>query len=248
MSAVSFKKVNVDDIKLSSPDKLDNHYICNLKYNHDLLYIQTPSLSIEEVTQEYILLNINEEFSKFIDDMDNRCIKYTYENATEWFKKEIPHDALTNMYENIDTDDGTIRIDFPFIKDKLQCKIYNSDRECVDLDSLKVGNNIILLLYFKGLKIYSSNFHLDFHINQIKLVENEYRILKEYSIIDDNDENNLETMDDYIFKNDIDDVLKELEEKKELKNKKDLEFKKQKELELKNKMKELENELNNLNN
>ncbi len=72
--------------------------------------------------------NINEEFSKFIDDMDNRCIKYTYENATEWFKKEIPHDALTNMYENIDTDDGTIRIDFPSIKDKLQCKIYYRER------------------------------------------------------------------------------------------------------------------------
>ena len=175
MSALSFKKVNVDDIELSSPDRLDDHYICNLKYNDDLLYVQTPSLSIEEVTQEYILLNIDEEFTKFIDDMDNSCIKYTYENATEWFKKEIPHDALTNMYENIDTDDGTIRIDFPFIKDKLQCKIYNSDRECVDLDSLKVGNKIILLLYFKGLKVYTSNFHLDFHINQIKLVENEYR-------------------------------------------------------------------------
>ena len=135
MSALSFKKVNVDDIKLSSPDKLDDHYICNLKYNDNLLYVQTPSLSIEEVTNEYILLKITEEFSKFIDDIDNSCIKYTYENANRWFKKDIPHDALMNMYENIDIDDGTIRIDFPFIKDKLQCKIFNSDRECVDLDS-----------------------------------------------------------------------------------------------------------------
>ena len=70
--------------------------------------------------------------------MDNSCIKYTYVNASKWFKKEIPHDALTNMYRNIDIDDETIRIDFPFIKGKLQCKIFNSDRECVELDSLKV--------------------------------------------------------------------------------------------------------------
>lgn len=243
MSALSFKKVNVDDIKLSSPDKLDDHYICNLKYNDNLLYVQTPSLSIEEVTNEYILLKITEEFSKFIDDIDNSCIKYTYENANRWFKKDIPHDALMNMYENIDIDDGTIRIDFPFIKDKLQCKIFNSDRECVDLDSLKDGNKIILLLYFKGLKIYSTNFHLDFHINQIKLVENEYRILREYSIIDDEEDLNTR-MDDFIFENDIDDALKELEEKKQ----KEIELKKLKEIELRNKMKELENELNNLNN
>ena len=25
-------EINIDDIKLNSPDKLDDHYICNLKY------------------------------------------------------------------------------------------------------------------------------------------------------------------------------------------------------------------------
>ena len=240
MSALSFKKVELDNIKLSSPDKLDNHYICNMKYTDNLLYVQTPSLSIDEVTQEYILLNINGEFKKFIEDIDNSCIRYTYENASKWFKKEIPHDALMNMYENIDTDNNTIRIDFPYIRDKLQCKIFNSDRECIDIDSLKIGNNIILLLFFKGLKIYSSNFHLDFHINQIKLIENDFKILKEYSIIDE-DEDNTETIDEYIFKEEINEVLNQEKKQKE-------ELKKQKELELKNKMKQLEEELNNLNN
>ena len=38
-------------------------------------------------------------------------------------------------------------LDFPYIKDKLQCKIYNSDRECIDIDTLKEGNSIILLLF-----------------------------------------------------------------------------------------------------
>ena len=95
-------------------------------------------------------------------------------------------------------------------------------------------------MYFKGLKIFSSNFHLDFHINQIKLNNNEYQILKEYSIIDDN-EDNYETIDDIIIKQEIDEVLNQEKKQKE-------ELKKQKELELKNKMKQLEEELNNLNN
>ena len=121
-------------------------------------------------------------------------------------------------------------------KDKLQCKIFNSEKKSINIDSLKEGNNIILLLYFRGLKIFSSNFHLDFHINQIKLVDNEYKILKEYSIIDEEDN----YIEDYIFKEDIDMELKEQENKeKELKLKKGLD--------IKNKMKELENQLNELN-
>lgn len=246
MSALSFRKIDIDNIKLMSPDKLDSHYICNMKYNDKIMYIQTPSLPIVDVSEQYVLLKLTDEFKKFIEDIDNHCIKYTYDNSTEWFKKDIPYDALLNMYENIDIDDGTIRLDFPYIKEKLQCKIYNSDRECIGVDTLKEGNNIILLLFFKGLKIFSSNFHLDFHINQIKLLENEYKILKEYSIIDDEESTPL--IDDYIFKEDIDDELKRQEELKEKQLKLEKELKLKKELEIKNKMKELEEQLNKLNN
>ena len=242
MSALSFKNVDINNLSLMSPDKLDNHYICNMKYNDNLLYIQTPSLIIENITEEFIILKLNDEFKKFIEDIDNHCIKFTYENSTEWFKKEIPYDALMNMYENIDIDDNTIRIDFPYIRDKLQCKIFNSDREDIKITELKEGNNIVILLYFKGLKIFSSNFHLDFHINQIKLVENQYKILKEYSIIDDNDENEEgNNIEDYIFKEDIDIELKKQEQEK-------IEINKIKEKEIKNKMEELQEQLNKLNN
>ena len=211
-----------------------------MKYNDEILYVQTPKVTIEEVTDKYILVNIDNKFKKFIEDIDNYCIKQTFDNSEKWFKREIPYDALTNMYEDVDTDDSTLRIDFPFIKDNLQCKIYNSDRESIELNTLKEGNSIIILLFFKGLKIYSSNFHLDFHINQIKLIDNEYKILKEYSIIDEEEEI-YNSIEDYIFKEDID---IELEKQKQ----QELEIKKQKELEIKNKMKELEEQLNNLNN
>ena len=69
---------------------------------------------------------------------------------------------------------------------------------------------------------------------------NEYEILKEYSIIDDK-EDNFETIDDIIIKQEIDEVLIQEKDQKE-------KLKKIKELELKNKMKQLEEELNNLNN
>ena len=70
MSIVSFKDVKIDDINLSKPDKLDNCYICNIKYNDCLLYIQTPTVSIDEITNEYMILNINEQFKEFINNLE----------------------------------------------------------------------------------------------------------------------------------------------------------------------------------
>ena len=237
MSIVSFKDVDISNINLSKPDKLDNCYICNIKHNDNLLYIQTPTVSIDEITNEYMILNINEQFKEFINNLELNNIKYTYNNCEEWFKKDIPYDAIEHMYENIDVDDNKLKVEFPFIKDKLQCRIFNNDRNNIDISDLSVDNKIVLILHFRGLKILKENFHLDFYINQIKLIDNQYKILNEYSIIDDEDELNDSNIDEIIF----DDEIKNAIEQEKLEKQK-----RKKEKELKQKMKELENELNNL--
>jgi hypothetical protein len=237
MSIAPFKDVDISNINLSKPDKLDNCYICNIKYNDNLLYIQTPTVSIDEITNEYMILNINEQFKEFINNLELNNIKYTYNNCEDWFKKDIPYDAIEHMYENIDVDDNKLKVEFPYIKDKLQCRIFNNDRNNIDISDLSVDNKIVLILHFRGLKILKENFHLDFYINQIKLIDNQYKILNEYSIIDDEEELNDSNIDEIIF----DDEIKNAIEQEKLEKQK---IKKEKEL--KQKMKELENELNNL--
>ena len=237
MSIAPFKDVDISNINLSKPDKLDNCYICNIKHNDNLLYIQTPTVSIDEITNEYMILNINEQFKEFINNLELNNIKYTYNNCEDWFKKDIPYDAIEHMYENIDVDDNKLKVEFPYIKDKLQCRIFNNDRNNIDISDLSIDNNIVLILHFRGLKILKENFHLDFYINQIKLIDNQYKILNEYSIIDDEEELNDSNIDEIIF----DDEIKNAIEQEKLEKQK---IKKEKEL--KQKMKELENELNNL--
>jgi hypothetical protein len=234
MTTLSYKNIDIDNIELSNPDKLDNCYICNINYSGSLLYIQTPVLSIDEITKEYIILNINDIFSKFIDDLEDNNIKYTFEHCEEWFNKDIPYDAIENMYENIDLENNKLKINFPYIKEKIQCKIYNNDKKNIEHSELSEDDNIVLILHIKGLKILKEKFYLDFYVNQIKLVNNEYTILSEYSIIDDEELDYL-TIDD-LFDEEINNVIEEDKLKKE------------KEKDLKKKMEELENELKKLNN
>ena len=232
MSTVSYKNIDIDKIQLSNPDKLDNCYICNISYDNSLLYVQTPILSIDEITKEYIILNITDQFIKFIDDLEDNNIKYTFNNCEEWFKKDIPYDAIEHMYENIDLENDKLRINFPYIKEKLQCKIFNDDKKILEHSELSEDDNIVLILHIKGLKILKDKFHLDFYVNQIKLVNNEYTILNEYSIIDDEE---LDGPMDDLFDEEIKNAI---EEEK---------FKKEKEKDLKQKMEELKNELKKLN-
>ena len=234
MTTVSYKNIDIDNIELSNPDKLDNCYICNINYCGSLLYIQTPVLSIDEITKEYIILNINDIFSKFIDDLEDNNIKYTFEHCEEWFNKDIPYDAIENMYENIDLENNKLKIIFPYIKEKIQCKIYNNDKKYIEHSELSEDDNIVLILHIKGLKILKEKFYLDFYVNQIKLVNNEYTILNEYSIIDDEELDDL-TIND-LFDEEINNVIEEEKLKKE------------KQKDLKKKMEELENELKKLNN
>jgi len=233
MTTLNYKSIDVNNIQLSNPDKLDNCYMCNLTYNSELLYAQTPSFTIHEITKEYLILNITDEFYKFIEDLEKNIIKETFNNCEEWFKREIPYDAIDNMYENIDLEGNKIKIKFTYIKDRLQCKIFNN-KEIIPLSDLKVDDNIMLILHFKGLKIFKGDYHLDFYINQLKVLNTGYNVLKEYSFIDD--ENDNVNIDEVMFNEEIENVLRQENIKKE------------KELELKNKMKDLENQLRELNN
>ena len=233
MTTIDYKSIDVNDIRLGNPDKLDDCYLCNLTYNEQLLYVQTSSFSIDEITKEYLVLNITDDFYKFIEDLEKNIIKETFNNCEEWFKRDIPYDAIDNMYENIDLEGNKLKIKFTYVKDRLQCKIFNN-KEIIPLSDLKIDDRIMLILHFKGLKIFKGDYHLDFYINQLKVVNTGYNVLKEYSFIDD--ENDNVDIDHTMFNEEIENILTQENLKKE------------KELELKNKMKELENQLRELNN
>ena len=249
MSAYSYKDINTDDLTFTNPEKLGNCYICNLYNDDDLVYVQTPILEISNINlsedDNYIEVSSdNKQFVDFLLEMDENCVQSTFNNSEEWFKKDIPYEAIDNMYKEriIESDDDeTIfqtRFKLPVVNEKVQCNIYNKDREIIDIKDLIEKKNIIIILHFKGLKILKDNFSLDCYINQIKEVDtNKYNILNNYAIIEDEEE---EPIDENMFSEEIQEILKSEQLEKER-----LEKKKSEKLE---KIKKLREELENLEN
>lgn len=223
MSAYSYKDITTDELTFTNPERLGNCYICNLYNDDDLVYVQTPILEISNINlsedDNYIEVSCdNKQFVDFLLEMDENCVQSTFNNSEEWFKKDIPYEAIDNMYKEriIESDnDETIfqtRFKLPVVNEKIQCNIYNKDREIIDIKDLN-GKNIIMILHFKGLKILKDNFSLDCYINQIKVVDiNKYNILNNYAIIEDEEE---EPLDENMFSVEIQEILKSEQLEKE---------------------------------
>ena len=276
MTTISYKDTNMDDITLTKPEKIENCYICNLYHNDDLLYIQTPYCKINEIVEEngekFIDVEIdNKGFIDFLLEIDENNVKNTFNNSNEWFGKDIPYEAIENMYEEqeiFETDNNKFSMKFkiPQIDGKIQCNIYNENKELIDIENLNDKLNLVLILHIKGLRILKESFNLEYYINQIKIINiDEFNILKEYSIIDDNISENI---DETIFSEEINSVLegekleeRQIEEKKleelekeklkelekELKKLKELEKEKQQKKDIENQINKLKEELNKLN-
>ena len=81
--------------------------------------------------------------------------------------------AIDNMYKEriIESDDNGViyntRFKLPVVNDKVQCNIYNKDKDIIDIKDLN-GKNIVLILHFKGLKILKDSFNLDCYIIKLR--------------------------------------------------------------------------------
>ncbi len=239
-NVLKYNEVCKELIQYDNPEKMGTSYICPIGYDETLkpLYIQTPKLKFkinyDNPTYIDIEIPINKmDFYEFFITMDELNINKTFSNSNEWFNKELPFEAIDDMYKRtikpIKKDiNPNIRIKIPNENGKIQCSLYNQDRIYMGLDELRNVKNedteIILILHLRGLKIYKTSFIFDVYVSQMKVFLNnqiKYNIISDYSIIDDEGDNN----------NDIftEEILSVNEEKMKKENKKKEKEKKEKE-------------------
>ena len=217
MTTVSYKDLSIEDMTFTTPERIGNSYMCNLYHDDSLVYVQTPILEVSNVNisddedDNYIeITSDNKQFIDFLLEMEDNCVKSTFDNSGDWFKKDIPYEAIDNMYKEKDIDmyeeenKYLTKFRLPVLNNKVQCNIFNKDKEIIDISELN-EKNIIMILHFKGLKILKDSFYLDCYINQIKVIDtNKYNILEDYAIIEDYEDHEI---DENMFEQEIQEIL-----------------------------------------
>ena len=255
MGILKYDNIDISKINYSKPEKIGPSYFASMSYEDNLkpLLIQTGKLKcfngIKEMKDKknpYLEVEVPKGKFDMYDlflSLDDQNIKTTVKHSEEWFKKDLPLEAIDDMYKRTTKpfkkdSNPSLKFRLPVIKNEVQCSIYNQQKVFIDLDEVKEDSEVILILHVKGLKILKQYFYCDCYISQIKLFqesnESKYNIIKDYALIDEGDEN--ETNYDDIFDEEI---LHVFNEEKRLKKEKEDKIKQLQE-EIQKKSKEVE--------
>ena len=243
-----YDQLKVDDINHAKPEKQGQSYFGPMSFGETLspIYIQTPKLKcltnlseMKDKKAPYIDVEIPTsrlDFYDFFVSLDDKNIKKTVNMSKDWFNKELPLEAIDDMYKRTTkpfkkNTSPILRFRIPCIKNEIKCGIYNQKRVFIDPDEVKEGNEIILILHIRGLKVLKTYFYCDCYVSQIKVFqdnETRYNIINEYSILDSEDDEFEDIFDEEIVNsaNDIIERKNKEEEQAKLEEQKKLEEKK----------------------
>ena len=208
MSVLRYEDVDVNEINFSKPEKIGTSYFGSISYGTELkpLYVQTPRLKslinvcdIQEKKNPHLEVEIpNGHFDiyDFFLNLDDNCIKTTFQKSQEWFGKELPLEAIDDMFKRTTkpfkkNENPVMKFKLPVVKNKIQCGVYNQQRVFLDINDIKCDSEVILVLHLRGLKILKQNFYFDCYVSQIKVFQDKdtkYNIIPEYAVIEEKDD------------------------------------------------------------
>lgn len=194
---LKYEEIDFKNINYEIPNKKGNAYFSNMYYKPNIpIHIISPKVtslsSFDEINSSkssLIEIEVNKKdvnFYDFFTNLDLKNVQETFNNSKNWFGKEIPLEQIDDMYKRTNKpikDGENIKIAFklPFYKDKLQCPVYNQNRDLIDPEQIDKGSNIILCINIKGLKILRSTYYCDIFISQIQIFQkyHKYNIFEE---------------------------------------------------------------------
>lgn len=179
MSVCNFADFDINNIKIKDPIKHEKLYISSVLYNDNSLIIQTPKLKINKIDSDSIDVIINKDFMKLIYEFDKFIISVISVNSEQWFSQKLDINKVSKIYKrnilhNLDKDEEMI-MSFK-MSDNIQ--IYGKNKVKIELDDIKVNQDVILLINCPYLIFYKSNFISYWEILHMKIKEE--KIVKTY--------------------------------------------------------------------
>ena len=253
MSILNYSDIDIKKINYEKPEKRGSFYYSSISYGKNSpLHIQSPRMICNGSGTDFVKKNnptlesetLNNDFSyyDFLLNLDDRNIKETFKKNEEWFGKNIPLEMIDDMYKRtikpLKKDSKPIFLfKLPVIKGKIQCHIYDQRKICQDIGKLIPGCEIIFTLHVRGLKFLKHHYYCDCYISQIKVFlcnDDKFNILNEYLIEDDE------------IKEEDNDIIDEAVISEILKQKELIKQKEEKEINIREQIQKLQEQLNNL--
>ena len=176
---LNLKKTNFKNIHFDEPQELRSNFVSKAKDKYYFTFIkQICQRGLKKITKrsgKYLDINLtNNDYLKFIYDLDNYMIKYVSENSEKWFgifmdENKVSDFFISSLLEN-ENDEYFIRAKLPMRGNRSTILIKDSKDNKIDTHRFPDENLLISGSYLlKGLKFLKDELIAEFEIVEIVL-------------------------------------------------------------------------------
>jgi hypothetical protein len=203
-SILHYDKIDVNEISLSNLNITSDENIYNsfIRLKDKKLIVQVNNLIINNIINEgidgyFLICNIiQNDFYKFILELDKHIINLVKKNGKIWFNSDTS-DKISDIYksciqipDNLN-DKPRIKIRIPIKNNSFISKFFDSSGNRIGINHLEVNKKFSMIININLLKLTSRTFYLDIYLYQLKLNKT-----VEYALVSDTDSDDIILSDD----------------------------------------------------
>jgi len=176
---------NFNNLNCLTPTVISGgNYFIKFRINNLPLYIQPPKCKTKQsiiktgkkMHCDLMFNNENEEFIKWMEDLEGFCQKKIYENRTKWFETELDEQDIENSFTSPlkiykSGKFYICRTFVPTLMGVCSLKIYNEHEQEVSLENIQENSNVMTILEIQGIKCSAKNFQIDIEVKQMMVLQ-----------------------------------------------------------------------------
>ena len=152
-------------MSFEAPARTEEGYYAS-KYTGTDNFVQINRVTLVSAADDFEFVIGDPSKCNAIDDM---VLGVAKQNSVDWFKKELNDKTLGGMLIRSVDNDGSFSASKVFIDGELKTRVFNMEREPVEISELVDGSTCDVILEYTGVAFAKKNFQVDWRVAQIRV-------------------------------------------------------------------------------
>ena len=177
-------KFDFNGLHMTKPISSNGAFMSGFSINEKTLYIQPPKCIVRQfVTKnmksmycDLVFQQENEQFIRWMENLENRSQKEIYNNREKWFQTELEMDDIENSFTSPMKiyKSGRSYIIRTNVQNRLGnpvLKIYDEDEKDIPHEEMKDGTPVMVILEIKGIRCSARSFKIEIELKQMMVLK-----------------------------------------------------------------------------
>ena len=174
-----------EKLVLTKPTSIPGgNYFIKFLTNSQPLYIQPPKCKTRQGVvkagkrfySDLMFTNENEDFIRWMENLENYCQQYIYKNREKWFEGEMELHDIENYFTSplklFKSGKYYIaRTNITTVLGKPILKIYDENEKEIDFESINDDTNVMTILEIQGIKCSAKSFQIEVELKQMMVLQ-----------------------------------------------------------------------------